>query len=340
MNEKEYLDEILKKLCESYWVGYSGEINEVLLKELRKFTKDARSFPDGSIYGLLTGTKKTNVMLACHIDEIGFIVNYIEDNGFIRFRPVGGCDQRILPGQEVVILGRKKIKGYIGIKPPHLMKKDEFDKVQPIDKLFIDTGLKPEAVRRFISIGDFICFAGYYNKLQGDFRSAKSLDNRASVACAIMILRELDKIGSPVNVHFIATNQEEFSGLGARVHSYRIKLDYGIVIDVTHGEYPGLAEGEYFSLEKGPVIARGATIPQKLFKLLLDSAKSKEIPYQIEAIPGYTGTDADAIAFNKEGIPTCVLGIPLRYMHTPVEVVSLKDIERTARLVVEFIRRI
>ncbi len=335
-----YLDGILERLCKANGVGYAGDVKNVLLNEIKSFTDEARIFPDGSVYGLIKGVNNINVMLACHIDEIGFVVIDIEDNGFLRFKQVGGCDDRILPGQEMIILGRKEIRGYVGAKPPHLMKKEEADKVMKTDKLFIDTGMKPEVLKKFVNIGDFICFAGHYDRLQGDLRSIKALDNRSSIACAVLVLREISKLGSPVNLHFVATNQEEFSGLGARIHSYRLNLDYCVVVDVTHGEYPGLSEGECFSLNKGPVIARGATIPQKLFRLLTESAISNEIPYQVEPLPSYTGTDADAIAFNKEGIPTCVLGIPLRYMHTPVEVVCLKDIERTSRLVIEFIKKL
>ncbi len=339
-NTIEYLDNLLQRICESNWVGHTGNTTEIVLKEMKPFVDNDFIFPDGSAYGFIKGANNLDVLLACHIDEIGFIVNYIEENGFLRFKEVGGADNRILPGQEVIVLGRKQIKGYIGVKPPHLMKKEESEKVITIDKLFIDTGLAPEMVKKYISIGDFICFAGHYSKLQGDLRSVKSLDNRASVACGILIMRELSELGSSVNLHFVATNQEETTGLGAKIHSYRLKLDYGIVIDVTHGEYPGLSEGEYYNLNKGPAIGCGATIPKRLFKLLVETAKSLEIPYQVEPLPAYTGTDADAIAFNKEGIPTCVLGIPLRYMHTPVEVVSLKDVERTARLVIEFLKRL
>ncbi len=336
----EYLDKILKKLCEAKGLGYSGDVAEIVVNEIKPFADSAKVYDDGSVYGVITGMSKVQVMLACHLDEIGFLVSYVENNGFLRFRPIGGCDERILPGQEVIILGNKPVKGYIAAKPPHLMTREEHQKVLTIDKLYIDTGLKPQVLKKLVKIGDVICFAGYYNRLQGDMRSAKSLDNRASVACAILVMRELAKIGSPVTLHFVATSQEEFTGLGARIHSFRLKLDYGIVIDVTHGEYPGLAEGEYFGLNKGPAIGRGATIPQKLYRLLVETAKTQEIPYQIEPLPGQTGTDADVIAFNKEGIPTCVLGIPLRYMHTPVEVVCLKDIERTARLVIEFLKKI
>ncbi len=340
MKALEYLDSLLNRLCTARGLGYAGDAPGIVVEEIKPFTQKVELTADGSVYGMVGGYGKLDVMLACHLDEIGFMVNYIEDNGFLRFRSVGGCDGRILPGQEVVIVGKKVVKGYIGAKPPHLMKKEEHDKVLSLDKLFIDTGLRSSVVRNLVHIGDPIFFASHYDKLQGDVRSAKSLDNRASIACAILVIRELAKVGAPVNLHFVATSQEEFSGLGARIHSYRLRIDYGIVIDVTHGEFPGIAEGECFGLNKGPVIVRGGTVPQRLYRLLAETAKAHEIPYQIEPLPGYTGTDADAIAFNKEGIPTCVLGIPLRYMHTPVEVVSLKDIERTARLIVEFLKTI
>ncbi len=335
------IDKLLERLTESYGMGYSGGVKSVVLNELKRRKIAGEISKDGSVYGFLKGIKKTEVMLSAHLDEIGFIVSLIEENGFIRFREigVGDCDVRILPGQEVVILGRREIRGYIAIKPPHLMPKEEREKVQSIDKLFIDTGLKPKDVKKLVCIGDTVAFKGRYLRLQGDLRSAKSLDNRASIACALAIIDELIRIGPPCHIHFVATSQEEFTGLGARIFSYRLPLDYAIVIDVTHGEHPGLREEEYFKLNGGPVIVRGPTIPQRLFQFLIETAKELEIPYQIEPAPNWTGTDADAIAFNKEGIPTCLLGIPLRYMHTPVEVVSLKDIERTARLVVNFIKR-
>ncbi len=335
-----FLDEVLQRLCVSDGIGYTGGVRKTLLEEIKPWVEEAKIFPDGSVYGYLKGSKPLNVMLACHIDEIGFIVTDIENNGFIRFKSVGGCDERILPGQEVVIHGKKRVKGWVGVKPPHFMKKEERDKVQPLDKLFIDTGMDVKNLKRSVRIGDFITFAGHYTHLQNDFRSAKALDNRTSVACGLLILKELFEHGSPVQIHFVATSQEEFSGLGARIHSYRLNPDYCLVLDVTHGEYPGLTEGEYFMLNKGPVLARGGTIPPRLYQLLSETARSCELPYQIEPLPGYTGTDADTIAFNREGIPTALVSIPLRYMHTPVEVVCLKDIERTARLIVEFLKKI
>ena len=336
----EYLDQLLAKLTYANGIGYVGNVKDIILQELQKLAIRATLEPDGSVCGYLTGSGHTGVMLACHLDEVGFMVSSIDDAGRIKFSAVGGTDTRMLPGQEVVILGKKEIAGYIGSKPPHLVTKEEAHKVLPIEKLFIDTGMSAARVKELIKIGDCILFLGKYRKLQGDLRSAKSLDNRASVACGILVLKELQKIEPPCNLYFVATSQEEYTGLGAKIHSYKLPIHYAIVLDVTFAEHPDLKDHEYLPLNSGPAIARGATIPEHLYQLLVEAAKEAEIPYQIEALPTYTGTDSDTIAFNREGIPTCLVSIPLRYMHTPVEVVSLKDIDRAARLVINFIKKL
>jgi endoglucanase len=240
----------------------------------------------------------------------------------------------------VTILGKKKYCGYIGVKPPHLVSKDERSKVHPLTDLFIDVGMAPVDLKKNIRVGDYIAFRGTYQKLQGDLRSVKALDNRASVACGILVLQALAKLDHALSVHFVATSQEEYTGLGARTHAYKLPLDYAVVVDVSHAEHPSLKEHECFPLNNGPTIVRGATVPAKLHDLLVATAKELEIPYQVEPVPSSTGTDADDIAFNREGIPTCIVGIPLRYMHTPVEIVSLKDIERAARLITYFIKKL
>ncbi len=336
----EYLDKLLEKLTLATGIGYAGTVKEVILRELQGYQVEARVEQDGSVYGHIKGEKDVGIMIACHSDEIGFMVSSIDKAGRISVSEVGGADVRILPGQEVVVHGVRNVRGCVAAKPPHLMTREDRKKVIPIEKLFVDTGLNARTVKKLVKIGDSISFCGIYMKLQGDLRSVKSIDNRASVACGLLVMKTLSKIEHESNIHFIATSQEEYTGLGARIHSYRLPIDYAIVLDVTFAEHPDLSEHEYFPLNKGPVIGRGATIPERLSELLVESAKRSEIPYQIEALPTVTGTDADDIAFNREGIPTCLIGIPVRYMHTPVEMVSLKDIDRTQRLIVEFIKRL
>jgi putative aminopeptidase FrvX len=334
----EYLDQLLERLTRADGIGYAGTANETVCAELRSHGIEARIEKDGSVLGYITRPGGVGVMLACHLDEVGFMVSSIDDQGRIRCSAVGGVDPRILPGQEVMILGRKRLYGYIGAKPPHLLNPEERNKVLSLQKLFIDTGLNANKVKKYVRIGDVVSFLDQYRKLPGQLRSAKSLDNRAGVACGIMVLKELKRLEHNCDLYFIATSQEEYTGLGAKVQSYKLPIKYAIVVDVTFAEHPDLKDHEYLPLDSGPAIGRGATIPENLFRRLTATAQANEIPFQVEALPTGTGTDADTIAFNREGIPTCVIGIPLRYMHTPVEIVSLKDIDRTARLIIEFLK--
>lgn len=334
------IDTILECLTQAASVGYSGDAPAVVERLLAEEGIPARLEKDGSVSAHLSGSGNGAVMLACHIDEIGFFVSRIDDRGRLFMSDIGGFDARILPGQEVTVLGRKRLHGYVAIKPPHLLQKEERERAPRFDDLFVDTGLGPAAVRKNVKLGDSICLHGPYKRLSNDLRQAKALDNRASVACGILVLQELAKVEHALDVHFVATSQEEYTGLGARTHAYRLGIDYGVAIDVTHGEHPDLKEYEYYALGSGPAITRGATVPPRLFDLLVETAQSSSIPYQIEPVAGNTGTDAEDIAFSRHGIPTCCVSIPLRYMHTPVEVVSLQDIVNTARLVAAFIKKI
>ena len=334
----DYLDGLLKKLTLATGIGYGGDIADVITECLSAENISSIIEKDGSVTAHLKGKGKCGIMLACHADEIGYMVSRIDDEGRVFLSEIGGADARILPGQEVIITGRKTLSGYIAARPLHLLSEEARKKAPRLEELFVDTGLAPAAVRADIEVGDYVTFAGQYGKLSHQLRTVKALDNRASVACGILVLKELMKKKSNVDVYFVATSQEEYVGLGAKIHAYRLPVDFGIVIDVSHAEHPELKEYECFPLNSGPTILRGATIAAGLFERLTKTAKKLRMPYQVEAVPSVTGTDADDIAFNREGIPTCVLNIPLRYMHTPIEVVSLKDIKRTATLIAHFIQ--
>jgi len=336
----EYLDTLLSALTRSTGIGYFGDVQEKIVTELQKNSINACKEKDTSVIGKIEGRTDMGIMIACHVDEIGFIVSAIDDAGRIRISQVGGFDVRVLPGQEVVVHGRETLTAYIGAKPPHLMDQDERKKAVRFDELFVDTGLGASEVKEYVKIGDYITFQGNYTKLKDDLRCAKALDNRASVACAMLVMRALARSTPWCSVYFVATSQEEYTGLGARIHSFHLPVQYAIVVDVSFGDQPLLAEHETYMLQKGPTIVRGGTVPEMLYQHLVQVAKKNDIPIQIEVIPSGTGTDADVIAFNREGIPTCVIGIPLRYMHTPVEVVALQDIVRAKRLIVGFIEEL
>lgn len=336
----EYIDQLLQRLANATGVGYQGEVQSVIKEELDRIAMNGKIEKDGSVTGFHPGTGKKGIMIACHCDEIGFLVNRIDDAGRLFFSEIGGSDVRILPGQEVMVHGRRDIRGYIGAKPPHLLVADESQKVVPIDKLFIDTGLNAESVQANCRIGDCVTFHSPYRKLNNDLRTSKALDNRVGVACGLMVMKELAGVEHELGVNFVATNQEEFTGLGARIHSFRLPVDYCIVIDVTFGDHPELKEYEGFILGAGPVISRGPAIPEKLVNILMKIAEHLDITCQYELSTRSTGTDADFIAFNRNGIPSCIVLIPVRNMHSPVEVVSLKDIVRAVRLITGFIRRL
>ncbi|HEX7320127.1 MAG TPA: M20/M25/M40 family metallo-hydrolase [bacterium] len=336
----ETIDRLLEKLTSAAAIGYAGDAPQLVIEELKAAGLTAALTKDRSVHAIVNGTDGRDVIIACHLDEIGFVVTGIDGSGFIKINEVGKSDVRILIGQEMLIHGRETIAGYIGAKPPHLLSPAERSRVFPLPDLFVDTSMPVDALKSIVRIGDMVTFKNRYQKLHDSLRSAKAMDNRASVAAGIMALVELQKHPVKPNVHFVATSQEEFSGLGARLLSQRVHACCAIIVDVTFGDQPDLPETEVFPLASGPTLGRGGTLPAKFFKLLVQCAQELGIPYQVEPLPTNTGTDADSIAFSVDGIPCCLLGIPVRNMHTPVEVVSLQDIERTSQLIVHFVKKL
>jgi len=334
MNEE--LDLLLEKLSGACGLGYATEAALLVEREARKYTKEVTVDKSASVVATSRGRGKKRVMLAAHIDEIGFIVSGIEE-GYLRIAPIGGIDPRVMPGQEVTVYGRRKLRGYIGITAPHYTTPENRERVVGIKDLYVDTGLPAGRIKKLVQIGDGVVYAGRYAKLAGSLRSGKALDNRAGVVCGLIVLKMLARVEHDCDLYFVATTQEEELGLGARVNAYRLELDLGLVVDATHGEHPELKEHEVFPLNRGPVIGKSSTLSPKIFEGLVNAAKRLEMSYQVECMPRGTSTDADYIAFAKEGIPTGLVSIPVRYMHTPVEVVSLSDIERAARLIADFL---
>ncbi len=334
--------EILKKLSEAFGVsGSEGGVSQIIEGEFRKYVDEIKTDALGNLIGLKRGSgpSQGRIMLAAHMDEIGLMVSQIE-KGFIRFTAVGGIDDRILPGQEVVVHGLRPLPGVIVTKPPHLLPPEERRKITPKDELFVDVGLPEEEVNSLVRVGDFISFAAKCVKLQGDMASGKAFDDRASVAALIYCLEQLSLMKHQWDVYAVATSQEELGLRGAVVSAYGIAPDLAIAIDVGFGDSPGVSEAETIRVGKGPAIAIGPNFHPLLREALIRTAKELEIPYQIEAIPGPSGTDAWAIQVSREGIPTALLSIPLRYMHTPVEILSIKDVERTGLLLASFISRL
>ncbi len=293
----------------------------------------------GSLHGLKKGSApepRPTILIAAHMDAIGLMVTSLAD-GFIRVTKVGGLDARVLPGQLVTVHGRQDLPGVIVQPPAHLLPGGDRKGPVPINHLLVDTGLRPQRVKNLVRTGDLISFAQEPIQLQADTLAGHSLDNRASVAALTLCLDELQKRNHAWDVWAVATSQEEETLGGARTSAFQLRPQLAVAVDVTWGRSTGTPDHKTFPLGKGPTLGLGPNIHPGLHSTFKEVADNLEIPYAVEVMPRHSGTDAYALQVAAEGIPTMVVSIPLRYMHTPVEVVALKDIRRTAHLLSEFI---
>lgn len=319
--------------------GFESAVSKVIEEYFKPYSDDIVRDKLGNLITLKKGNvgDRKKIMLAAHMDEIGLIVKKIDENGFIKFSTIGGIDQRTLLTQEVIIHGKKDLFGIIGNKPPHILSEDEKKKSIKIEDMLIDVGLTKEEAGKFIAIGDPISFKRKMISLQGDCVSSKALDDRAGVAVMYECLKELNKMNHDCDVYVVATVQEEVGLRGAITSTYGIFPDIGIAIDVGFAHTPELPKNEFSELGKGPAIGFGANIHPKVNKGLLTAAKEYNLPYQQEFYAGATGTDAWAIQVTQSGVATGLISIPLRYMHTSVEVVDLNDIKYAGKILANYI---
>jgi len=277
-----------------------------------------------------------------HIDEIGLVVTHIDDKGFLYFAPIGGWDPQILVGQRVEVRTREgSVLGVVGRKPIHLLKEDQRKKVVELTGMHIDIGAADgEEARASVRIGDSAVIAAEPIELAGERLASRSMDNRLGSYVALEVARRCDERGGlSGRVAGVAAVQEEIGLYGAGTSAYALSPDLAIAVDVTHAtDAPGVEEKEEGShpLGSGPVIGRGSTLSPAVFELLVEAAEGAPIEYSIGASGRRTGTDADAIQISKAGIPTGLVSIPLRYMHSPVEVVDLRDVDAAIELIVAF----
>lgn len=334
---------LLETLCASPGLsGYESPVREILEENWRPLTDELSVSRLGSLHGFKRGDApdpRPSILVATHMDAIGLMVTGIVD-GLLRVTEIGGLDARVLPGQLVKVHGREELPGVIVQPPAHLLPEDAKSGPVPLKYLLVDTGLRPRQVNQLVRTGDLISFAQEPLRLQGDLLVARSLDNRASVAALTLCLQELHSRKHAWDVWAVATTQEEETMGGAITSAFQLRPNLAIAVDVTWGKSPGSPDHLTFSLGKGPTLGWGPNIHPRLHQSIKETAEQIEIPFALEAMPRHSGTDAFAIQVAAHGIPTMVVSIPLRYMHTPVEIVALKDIHRTARLLAEFITRL
>ncbi len=336
------MKELIKTLSNMRGIsGYEYRINENIKDMLKDFCDDAKIDNLGNVIAVKKCGKENakKVLIEAHIDEIGLMASDIDENGFISIVNVGGIDPRILPSAEVIIHGKRDIKGVIGAKPPHLLADGEEKKSSKMKDMAIDTGLSADDVKSIVSIGDSITMAVSCTQLMGDQITGKSLDDRACSAAVITVLKNLQKINLSVDVYAVFAAKEEVGGFGAMTATYNINPDIAIAIDVCHGITPDNSK-DAFEIGDGCVITVGPNIHPKISDRLINTAKEYNIKHQIEVEGGNTGTDAWVMQVVGEGIPTGLLSVPLKYMHTTVETISVSDNKAVSDLLTFFLQNL
>jgi len=341
------LVDTLEKLSNACGVaGREEEIRGLLKNFLKPYVNEVKEDKLGNIIGIKKGKKNTpKVMLAAHMDEIGMLVKTISKEGFLQFAKIGGIDDRILLAQKVIVYTEKgPLHGIMGSKPPHIQKEEERKKIITYDELFIDIGAEnqEEAKKMGVKIGDPVGFDIKFAKVGKNIVIGKAFDDR--VGCAVMVeaMKRLEK--TECTVYAVGTVQEEVGLRGATTSAFGIYPDVGIALDVTvAGDVPGVKEVEApIKLGKGPSIEiadMGLIAHPKVVRLLVDAAEENKIPYQLETgLPG--STDAARISLTREGVPSGVISVPTRYIHSPASLLNLEDAENAVKLTVAAVQRI
>ena len=316
-------------------------------QEANSFAESVEADVAGNSFATLNPDATPRLMFAGHIDEIGVMVTHVDDEGYLSFDTIGGWDPQVFVGQRVVLLGRSgRTTGVVGKKAIHLMDKDEREKVSRVEDLWIDIGAvdRAEAESR-IRIGDPGVLAAGVIEFPNGRLVSRSIDNRIGAFVVLEALRLLAKDRPSVSVTAVATTREEIAatGGGARSSAVRLEPDVAIAVDVTHAtDYPGLDKRKHgdYRLGGGPAISRGASVSEIVFDLLVEAAEAEKIPYRVEAASRDTHTDAEAIFNAHRGVATGLVSVPNRYMHSPNEMVALADLDRTARLLAAFARKL
>ncbi|MEJ2242989.1 MAG: M42 family metallopeptidase [Candidatus Bathyarchaeota archaeon] len=341
------LVDILEKFCNVDGVtGREDQVRELLKECLNPYVDELKEDKLGNLIGFKKGKADApTVMVAAHMDEVGLMIKNIKKKGFLQFTKVGGIDDRVLFAQKVVVHTDKgRLVGVVGAKPVHIQKEEERKKVIDADHLFIDVGAKDkkEAEAMGVQVGDAVSFDVNFSKLNGSMVLGKAFDNRVGCAILVEVMKQLKDCDC--NVYAVGTIQEEVGLRGATIAAFSIEPDLGLAVDVTvAGDTPGVSEGEApTKLGGGPALTvadAGLIAHPKVLRLLVDSAKQNNIPYQLET--GIRGcTDAARIALSRDGVPSGVVSVPARYIHSPAGIISLEDVQKTIDLLVGVVKNV
>jgi endoglucanase len=327
--------------------GYEQPAARIYRKYTQGFADRVTTDVSGNVIAVLNPDAPIRIMLAGHMDEIGFLIHFIGEDGLLHFGGIGGHDDVTPVGQRVWVHGKGPIPGVVGSPAFHLLDAAEQSKRPEIKNLWIDIGATSRAeAEALVRLGDPVTFQQEFQPLQGDRATARGFDNKAGVFIAAEALRLLGEGGglhAEVGVYAVATVQEEIGSRGLQTAAFGVKAVTGLAIDMDHAtDYPRINQREHGLLEvgKGPTVSRGPNINHIVFDLITEAARDENIPYQVSVFARATPTDAGAMQINRTGVATGLVGVPLRYMHTPSELLSLTDIENCARLVAAYCRRV
>ncbi|MDF7825526.1 M42 family metallopeptidase [Pontiellaceae bacterium B12227] len=341
---KKFLADLINSISPS---GYEGPVAKVWKAEATTFASRVWTDTHGNSHAVVNPGGSPVVMLAGHYDEIGFQISYIDDEGFLWIQALGGWDPQIAQGQRVQIMTKKGVvRGVIGKVAIHMQTPEDRKKVSEIKDLWVDVGAKNKAdAEKMVEIGDPLVIASGYEEMANGLAVGRAFDDRAGAFVVLEAARQLAKLSPKAEIHAVATVQEEIGLRGAQTAAYGINPDIGIAVDVTFAtDHPNMGEARkrenLIELGKGPVLTRGPNINSKLFDLLVKTAKAEKIPVQINAEPRGTGTDANALQLNRSGVTTALVSIPLRYMHSPCELISLKDLELCSKLIAKTVEKV
>lgn len=335
MNE---LKELIFRLCTA--PGTPGDENaaaQVAAQELSKYGQVRTDSLGNVIASMGKKGASSHIMLDAHIDQIGLIVTEIDESGFLRVDRSGGVDRRVLPGSPVLIYGKEVLTGIVCSTPPHLSDGSE-EKVPSIDKMAIDAGLCREEAIKLIQPGDRIVLYCEPKSLLGSRITCAALDDRVGVASLIRCVQLLSQTELNCELTVLCSGREEVGGQGAVTGTYSIQPTQAIAVDVSFAEQPGVRPEKCGKLGGGPMIGIAPALNRTMAQKLVALAKQENMPYKLDIMGDSTGTNCDEIAMSRSGVPTQLISIPLRYMHTQVEVVDLEDVENTAKLMAEYIK--
>lgn len=339
---KAFLDQLLTTPSVS---GYEQPAQAVVRDYIGPKVEALETDSHGNVTAVVNSTGRPRVMFAGHCDQIGFLVQHLEDEGFLRVSGVGGHDVSVVIGQAVTVWSSSgPLAGVIAREPIHLMSSSDRTKTPELHQLHVDTGLPAKDVKKLIRIGDPVTYDLNLRALGKHCFAGPGLDDKVGVYAVIEAVRLLAEVKDlSAAVHSVSTVQEEIGLRGAHTSAFRVDPEVGIAVDVTWAtDQPGVTAARTSKVElgRGPVITRGPNINPVVFELLVEAAEADQIPYQLAAAPRGTGTDANAIQISRAGVAAGLVSIPNRYMHSPVEVCNLDDLDQTAKLLASFTRRL